>query len=68
MLLINPANIYVNKEYRGEHASGNDIALIGFDKNDYAKIEEYIYKNQMRVSENERQRSQYFFKENNLFH
>jgi len=45
MLLINPANIYVHKEYRGEHAIGNDIALIGFDKNDYAKIEEYIYKN-----------------------
>ena len=67
MLHINPANIYVHSKYRGEHASGYDIALIGFDKDDYGKIENYIYKNQERLSENERQSKSYFFKENNLF-
>ena len=67
MLHINPANIYIHKEYRGQHASGYDIALIGFDKDDYGKIENYIYKNQERLIENKRQNRHYFFKENNLF-
>jgi hypothetical protein len=52
MLLINPANVYVHSKYRGEHASGYDIALIGFEKDDYGKIENYIYINQERLNEN----------------
>ena len=67
MLLINPANVYVHSKYRGEHASGYDIALIGFEKDDYGKIENYIYINQERLNENQRQKRHYFFKENNLF-
>jgi hypothetical protein len=45
MLLINPENIYVHSKYKGDHAGRYDIALIGFDKDDYGKIENYIYKN-----------------------
>ena len=67
VLTINPKNVYVHSKYRGEHASGFDIALISFEKDDYAKIENYIYKNQERLSESERLNKQYFFKENNLF-
>ena len=45
ILLINPKNAFVHSKYRGEHASGFDIALIGLEKDDYGKIENYIYKN-----------------------
>ena len=67
MLLINPKNVFVHSKYRGEHATGNDIALIGFEKDDYGKIENYIYKNQKRLSANEREKREYFFIENNIF-
>ena len=49
---INNENILVHSKYRGDEASGYDIALIGFEKEDYGKIEYYIYKNQERLSEN----------------
>jgi hypothetical protein len=67
ILYINPSNIFVHSKYRGDHMSGYDIALIGLEKDDYRRIENYIYKNQERLSENERLSKQYFFKENNLF-
>ena len=67
ILLINPKNVFVHSKYRGEHASGFDIALISFEKDDYSKIENYIYKNQERLTESERLNKKYFFEENNLF-
>jgi len=67
ILSIDPANFFVHSKYRGDHASGYDIALIGLDKKDYGKIENYIYQNQMKLSESERQNKKYFFEENNLF-
>jgi hypothetical protein len=66
-MYINPKNIFVHSKYRGDEAGGHDIALIGLEKHDYRNIEMYIYKNQERLSENERKTAQYFFKENNLF-
>ena len=64
---IDPKNIFMHSKYEDDQASGFDIALIGIQKHDYGKIEHYIYKNQERLSENERINSSYFFKENNLF-
>ena len=51
---INTKNIFVHSKYAGDQASGYDIALIGIEKNDYGKIEHYIYKNQERLNEIER--------------
>ncbi len=68
MFYINPKNILVHSKYNGDHSGGYDIALIGFDsKHDYYKIEQYIYKNQEMLSEEEKQNAKYYFKENNLF-
>jgi len=53
-LYINPKNIFVHSKYAGDQASGYDIALIGIEKHDFGKIEQYIYKNQLRLNENER--------------
>jgi hypothetical protein len=51
-LNINPKNIFVHSKYTGDQASGYDIALIVIEKNDYGKIEQYIYNNQERLNEN----------------
>jgi len=44
-MYINPANIFVHSKYKGNQASGYDIALIGIEKHDYKNIESYIQKN-----------------------
>ena len=70
ILYIKENNFFIHSDYKDvghDLKSGNDIALIGIDKDHYHLIDNFIENNQKLKKENNNGNFQSFFKENGLY-
>ena len=48
-LYINPENVLAHSKFKGDPASGYDIALIGIEPDHYGRLEEFISYNKQQM-------------------